>query len=393
MQGLIGHDNFEDVVRLYNEGNNLDFKAIQYKKEQYPAFLKDIISMANCFTNDDRYIIIGVKLNNNSSRSIIGIANSIDDEAIYQQLANENIEPELNIEYVPYDIDGNQLMVFVIGGCLDKPYMMKKDFLSLKKGDCFVRKGSHQVRATRKDLDRMYVDKANQSIPSASDISIVFEKSNQMTLRLAIKEMVKLPSEKYKEEILALIDLRNNNYIGSLVSAREMYEPDMSFDQLSMDKLQVDLERADKAYISEDHNYKFGEIGEWINFIICNTGSDYVKDASIEITIPQVEGLEISTKLYLNNFYAPAFPGPKEPSPGDYRSLHPARGYRDGQHVFFQQLGDLRHHIPCKAFANGVSFFLPKYMSGKTLNIKCRLFGQNLKNPLGKELALEIADI
>jgi predicted HTH transcriptional regulator len=188
MQQSIDSSNFEDIVRFYNEGNNLDFKAIQYKKEQVPAFLKDIISMANGFTNDDRYIVIGVKLNNDGSRSIVGMNDLIKDEATYQQIINENIEPELNVEYVPFDIDGKRIMVFRISGCVDKPYMMKKDFLSLNKGDCFVRKGSHQVRATRKDFDRMYADKANQSMPSASDISIVFEASNQMTYRLEARD-------------------------------------------------------------------------------------------------------------------------------------------------------------------------------------------------------------
>jgi hypothetical protein len=392
MQQPIDYSNFEDIVRLYKEGNSLDFKVIQYKKEQYPAFLKDIISMANSFTNDERYIIIGVKLNNDGSRSIIGIIDSIEDEATYQQLINENIEPELNVEYVPFDIDGKQLMVFRISECVDKPYMMKKDFQLLKRGECFIRKGSYQVRATRRDWDRMYADKALQSMLSTDDVSVVFEETNQTKHRVAVKDIVRLPSEKYKEEILALIDLINSdvNILDSIVPAREMYEPDMAYDQMNLEKLYFDLKRADKAYVAEDHNCKFDEIGIWLNFIIYNNGSDYIKDAVIEITIPWAEGLEIATSLYLNPMYFSAFPQPREPLPGEYRSRYPAASYREGHYVFSQELGDLRHHIPCKAFAKGISLFLPNCLSGTTLLIKCRLFGQNLKNPLDKELVLEI---
>jgi schlafen family protein len=85
----------EDILRFHVEGNSVDFKAVEYKKEQFPALLKDIPAMANSATNDDRYIIIGVKLHPDGTRSFDGISGEPTDSAIFQQLTHENIEPEL----------------------------------------------------------------------------------------------------------------------------------------------------------------------------------------------------------------------------------------------------------------------------------------------------------
>lgn len=136
----------EDTIRFENENTNLDFKAIQYKKEKYDSFLKDIIAMANAKSSEDRFIIVGVNLKANGDRDIIGIGEDFVDEAIYQQIITENIEPELDFNYYPYEIDGIKLGVFRIYNCFNPPYMLKKDFGKLNKGDSFIRKGSHQTR-------------------------------------------------------------------------------------------------------------------------------------------------------------------------------------------------------------------------------------------------------
>ncbi len=40
---------FDDMINFENENTALDFKAIQYEKEQYESFLKDVISMERYF--------------------------------------------------------------------------------------------------------------------------------------------------------------------------------------------------------------------------------------------------------------------------------------------------------------------------------------------------------
>ena len=50
-----------DLILYENENTRLDFKRDEYKKEDYSSFLKDVISMANAFSTQDRFIIIGLK--------------------------------------------------------------------------------------------------------------------------------------------------------------------------------------------------------------------------------------------------------------------------------------------------------------------------------------------
>jgi len=382
----------EDIISYYNEGNNLDFKAIQYKKEQFPDLLRDIISMANSFSKDDRYIIIGVKLYADGSRSIDGITDVPGDAAIYQQLVHENVEPDLTIDYFPFMLEGKQLMIFRLTGCANPPFLMKKDYATLKKGDGFIRKGSHQTRLTRADLDRIFAEKISQSNIVDHDISVIFDKSNQPTLTVKSLNKFMLPSEVYKAEIMALLDLKGSDDFSPVESSsiRKMYEPQTAYENINIEKLHMDLVRAEKAYELEDHNCKFGELGTWLNFILYNNGSDYVKDASLEIAIPQIHGIEFATRLYSHSYHAPAFPSPPEPSPGEYRAKYPAVGTRDNQYILFQDIGDVKRFVPYKAFRLGISLFLPESIAGQTLVITSTLFGQNLASPIKKYLTLEI---
>jgi predicted HTH transcriptional regulator len=139
----------EDLIRYENENTTLDFKAIQYEKTSFPAFLKDIIAMANAPGPFPRHIIVGLNVKPDGTRDYVPIV-SLTDDGIYQQVVRENVEPELYFTYSPLTVDGHLIGVFRITDCNERPYMMKKDFgEELRKGDSFIRKGSHQSRLSR----------------------------------------------------------------------------------------------------------------------------------------------------------------------------------------------------------------------------------------------------
>ena len=138
--------NLEEIIEFENENTELDFKSIQYVKSNYENLLKDLISMANAKTSNLRHIIIGVKHKTNGDREILGIEDAFIDDATYQEIANQNIEPELNFSYYPFDFKGKKLGIFKIFDCTNPPYMMKRAKGKLNIGDSFIRKGSHQKR-------------------------------------------------------------------------------------------------------------------------------------------------------------------------------------------------------------------------------------------------------
>ena len=150
----------DDLIMFENENTRLDFKLTEYTKPEYSALLKDIISMANANTSESRYLIIGLKPKSNGDRGIIGIQNELTDPSTYQQLIIENIEPELYVEYSAYRFEDKIMGVFKIQNCINQPYLMKKDYgdnkNKLRKGDGFIRKGTHQTRIMRADFDSFY---------------------------------------------------------------------------------------------------------------------------------------------------------------------------------------------------------------------------------------------
>ncbi|CAN7734321.1 ATP-binding protein [Paenibacillus sp. LjRoot153] len=149
-----------DIIQFENEHTSVDFKMISYEKKQNKKedFLKDLLAMANAEVNGQRYLIIGVKLLSDGQRSFHSIEEYIDD-ANYQELVRENIEPQLNFRFDPIRLNEYNLGVFTIGPCENKPYMMKKDCGTLKRGMSYIRRGSQQKLIIRTDLENIYEDR------------------------------------------------------------------------------------------------------------------------------------------------------------------------------------------------------------------------------------------
>ena len=144
-----------DIIKDRYEGDYLDFKATQYKDNM--NLIKDVLAMANSFSELTKYIICGIKVKPNNEKEIQGIdSNEFKDSAELQQLIYSNIEPDLHIEYLSFEYEGKLLGIIKIENGDNRPYILKKDFGSLKKGLCYVRKGSHQTAASREDFDRFY---------------------------------------------------------------------------------------------------------------------------------------------------------------------------------------------------------------------------------------------
>ncbi|MFI8715387.1 helix-turn-helix domain-containing protein [Brevibacillus brevis] len=148
-----------EIIRYENENIYVDFKRSQYQNNE--DFLKDIMAMANANTDvSKRYIIIGVKHSPGGSREYFSIpTEEFKDDAIYQDLVRNNIEPEIKFIYRPVEFEGHLLGVFEISECENRPYVMKKKFGTLEQGACYIRRGSQQGRAVRTDLEIMYEER------------------------------------------------------------------------------------------------------------------------------------------------------------------------------------------------------------------------------------------
>jgi len=171
----------DNIIEYESESYKVDFKKEEYLLGKTPKkneLLKDIIAFANHLSDDDKYIIIGVKDIDGLAKEIFEVTNPTD-EAKYQQFLQDSIEPRINFEYKPYKYKGQTICYFRIFQNIDRPYLFKKDILNpetgkpdYKYGDGLIRIGTSSKKIGRKELDDI-AKNLNKYSDRSSDLEII----------------------------------------------------------------------------------------------------------------------------------------------------------------------------------------------------------------------------
>lgn len=395
-------EEIKELILFENENTRLDFKKIEYIKENYSSFLKDIISMSNANTNEDRYILIGLKPKSEIDRGFEGIEGKITDSASLQQLVYENIEPELNLDYFPYQYKEYQIGIIRITNCDNQPYLMKKDYGNGKnklfRGEGFIRKGSHQTRLVRKDYERFTNQKIDEKY-FKGEILFSFKtlnSGNEISLK-SINDL-KIPSQIIKEEIKGIIKektekaeklerlgMSNFNRFEGINLNASLFGGGTTYEQRDIPTLKKNLENVEETY-SEDDNYElFEKNSNKCNISILNKGGNYIEDASIVVKIPKLEGLYISEQVY------------QEPNQDNFAKLrsnyqmgYPSVEIIEDFFIIKNSIGNIKHKIKQDAFDIDFRLFASTKFEEKELKIDCELFGKNLKTSIKEELLITI---
>ena len=109
---------FIECIENETESSFFDFKRDIYDFSNLKSkedFLIDIISFANCHLSGNKFIITGVKLHKDNSRSLNGIEETlIQDGAVYQSLVDDNIEPTIIVDFKIINYNNLKFGVFII---------------------------------------------------------------------------------------------------------------------------------------------------------------------------------------------------------------------------------------------------------------------------------------
>ncbi len=382
----------EELIRYENENTNLDFKAVPYKKEMFGEMLKDIVAMANADTKDDRFIIIGVKHFPDGSRSVLGVDEFVDD-ASYQKLVNDNVEPDLNFEYASIDYEDKKISYFRIYNCNNQPYMLKKDFgPSLKRGDSFVRKGSFQTRLVRKDIDRMISSKSvSYEFDDKLQLSAVCNNSEEY---LQESVVFVLPSMAVKNKIERIIkEKEEGDYSNPLKGLYTMSTPALfggtqPYENRDITTLREDLSKVSKTYAKDDAYSLFEKFANKLNLTLYSEADRYIEDASVEVVMHAEFDFMVSDKIYKkphhNDFLS-------LPSPASWEELnYPNVEQIDGKYRIFSGLNQLKHSIKSNIFRVPIRIFIPHGSAGKHLMVDIKIFGKNLPVPIVKSIAIDV---
>jgi len=404
--------NFDDLIKYENENTSLDFKAIQYEKSQYEEFIKDIMSMANADVENDRYIIIGVNHKPSGDREMLNIGKKdFIDSAIYQQIIRENIEPDIKLDYSPYENEGNLLGIFKISNCFDQPYMMKKDFRKFKKGDSFIRKGTHVSRMMRRDYDAIFEKKIKKD-KFDGKIQLSFSGyGSSHEIELTVTNDIKLPSQRAAEKIKKIIKERKQvakmktqetafTGISAIFESQQRFAKSLSsitanpfspipYEQRTLEELQKNLKEVNQTFRDDDSYALFELSSHKINISLLNEGHTYIEDASIQLQIKKIEGLLVAEKVYVEpknginslvNIHVPS-----------YESMnYPEVNFTESSIVIYQTIGDVKHRLPINAFKVPIRIVFLGQLAGKVVEINCKLFGKNLIEPLNEILRIKL---
>lgn len=149
-----------ELIKTGVEGENVDFKRQYYHDAKKSDFIKDIISLANASSLDDKFIIFGVS---DETRDIVGISEGeIPDISDINQLIRSYCDPFVEIDIEQMDVDAKKVAAIVIKKTnMRKPYVVAKDFsykakICLHAGDIYIRKSANNFRALRSDIEDIY---------------------------------------------------------------------------------------------------------------------------------------------------------------------------------------------------------------------------------------------
>lgn len=389
----------DELIRYENENTSLDFKATQYAKEQFDSLIKDVMAMANSNVHGDKYIIVGVKHKSSGDRELLGIERSqFVDSAVYQQLILENIEPDISIDYFPYELDGKVLGVIKISNCKDRTYMMKKDYRNLKKGDCLIRKGSQQSRMERRDFDQIF-DSRTTGTDYDKLVDLYFQgHSKNEEIELSAVRRPKLPSEKAKEKIIRILEQKRNEpepkgYLNAVRSIGSFSFPfgGVPYESRTIEELEKDLVDAEETYRPDDYYQTYELLSHKLNITLLNNGQSYLEDCSIEVSVNKVPGFLLASRVYHKPEHNKLLLLTKN-IPKVEAIMYPEVETNEDTWVITQHIGDIKHQIPTQAFQIDLRIVLSERIIGQVINFKCKLFGKNLSYPLQRTLRIRVIE-
>ncbi|SEO09642.1 Putative DNA-binding domain-containing protein [Mucilaginibacter gossypiicola] len=389
-------DEIKEIIAHEGEGRSIDFKSIEYKSGIFMEFLKDVMAMANSAHIGNRYLICGVKYTSDTDKQILGIEGPVTDSAVYAQLINDNIEPEVHFDYVDFDYEGKMLTAFVIYDCLDQPYMLKKAYIKLQAGDSFIRKGSSTKRLMRSDIDRIF-EKRSSSKYFQGELNLYFKETGADDLMVRVARDFELPSVTFKKRAEAVIRQKESqDYISQAFGSRRPNGPagDLALENLTTTEIQSIINSIPENWVQEDQ-YALKELYSYkLNAEFVNNGEEYVKDLSYIITVEGPESLTIAERIMYRQININTSNGIRRgfemQAPANLNEGYPNIYKENGKYIIAGKLGDLKHGLPENLFQVPIRLVIANPgLINSEVQFNCKFYGENIQNFIVKTLKVK----
>ncbi|WP_338652678.1 ATP-binding protein [Sporosarcina psychrophila] len=381
------HIPIEYRIQNETESITLDFKKEVYGRPKKQEFIKDVAAFANAITSDTyRYIVIGVK-ETNGEKEFVGVnREDFDDVASYQQIIDQNIEPNIPLTLDFPSIQDKTIAIFKIGPCINPPYVLKRDTDKYKQGLIFIRKGTTTRLANRQDLDIMF--QGRQKV-SSRDIRVGLNKNIDSSIEfsaLSQEEVDEIPSRSRERHIIEELKYRKS----------PMYRPELRFysnhfsleeipvHQQSDAQLQESLKKIPKNYRDEDGYYLFEQKGSFFNLYVFNEGSETLRNCKVTLTVPRQHGLLIANKIHPQFKYQDIY--------GNYGSDYPYVEKTETSYTITENIEIIRHKQITSLFDEDIRLALKPEIIGDKIPIQYEIHAENLPDVITGELEIRVTD-
>ncbi len=380
----------EKIVRSATPSNGIQFRSSAYGTKGVREFLRDVIAIANASVDGPRYIVVGADADAHGQRNFAGISrDDFSGKPAYASLVSEYVEPPIRVRYQPVTVDGKVVGVYEVGGCQDRPYMMRVDFSeTLRRGDAYMRLNESPMKMGRRQLQALFEAKFQDAV-SAASVEIGFPgEIIHKDRRVGVTDHGELPSAVAGAKLRQMLEIKNDmrskgatSRMARLTHAR-LFGSDDPYRDRSSDSLLEDLREIDQEYCDQDRYFRFREHGTDLQLVIYNQGEEAIREASLTLAMPQ----------------HPSFHIANEPPPRlvDGRLLANAAGadnYPSVRHdshsiQISATLGDIEAGGCVEVFRAPPRICIGQELEGKRLGIQYSIFAQNLRAPAKGKLRL-----
>lgn len=256
-----------------DESSSLDFKLGQYQlsgssDDEKSEIVKDILAFANAWRRVDAYILIGVEEVRGGRSIVCGVTDHLGEQDL-QQLVNSKTNRPIEFSYNVFPIEGKQIGVIKIP-VQDRPFYLVKKYGKLNKDIVYIRRGSSTGICDVDEIARMgAANILRNSIPAVdlqfADVNNRVEKGTEIQLNsllLHFPDRSQIPK----------IHVRRDVFAANLGSINSSYYRDYA-----------------------DYFY-FQYLMNPVSFILKNTGSTLLTNASIRFFVSDIGGVVFLTQ-------------------------------------------------------------------------------------------------
>ena len=382
----------ENLINQPRETLEICVRDRAYGTSGRADLIRDVMGLANLPGSEPRYIIIG------ATREEQGIAPvGLDEAALaevetYAELIGQYLEPELSVNIDCGSLKGKILAVIEIRACDNPPYMVSTDLSQdLKTGSCWIREPGLFRAARRRDLDRMFGQRA---APAAENAAVAETPAPQNSVLIGFNNdptadewATRLPDLAAVPSVVAAKRLQDqiqvvkaageqdvaDSSVARLVHAQQ-YGAELPYDERGVNTLVENYNSVSDDFVEADE-YFYNETNALkLSLCVRNTGEEMLENVTVVLTLPVVDEFRVVEHLC--------------PPPGNERSRHESDlfGYPDV--TYYKAAAQIRQEVEslppgaeCPLFESALRIALRPAIAGKKIAIRYALHARGLSEP------------